>query len=240
MTSSIETAFVLAAGRGERLRPMTDTTPKPLLRVRGKPILEWIFENLEVLNLKRVVLNAWHLKDQIRSFAKEAQKRFSFEILVSEEESLLGTGGGLKKALPLIGEAPFLMMNGDCLWRGDLLHFVSQSLKQKNEIATWWLNLDTSEQTRIGEAAKQIVEIGNLWSHPSLRPTSFGCFTGIELIKEIDPSRLPDEGCILRQYFLKALADGKVIGTHAKDLQFWSDMGTPERLAAMDGSENLI
>lgn len=234
-------AFVLTAGRGERLRPLTDKTPKPLLPIQGKPILAHILDRLEKLDLQRVVLNAWHLADQVESFAKSIASKYSFEILVSREETLLGTGGGLKKALPLIGDAPFVMMNGDCFWDGDLKAFVQKaSYEYSGSESVWLLTQPHPQQTILEYAHDKLLSIGNLWrdlSASSLPAEQLGrgCFSGIQVIKHLEPNLLPHEGCLIRQYFLDRLSLGVSIGVAAGYLDSWEDVGTPERYRALSG-----
>jgi len=106
-------AMILAAGRGDRLRPLTDTTPKPLLEAGGKLLIEYHLENLAKAGFREVVINLSHLGEKIRDTlgngsAWELHIRYS-----PEPPGALGTGGGIKQALPLLGEAPFAIINGD-------------------------------------------------------------------------------------------------------------------------------
>jgi MurNAc alpha-1-phosphate uridylyltransferase len=105
--------MVLAAGRGERLRPLTDTTPKPLLAVRGRPIIEHLLLALAAAGLREVVVNLSWLGTQLRAALGDG-RRFGLEISYSDEGArALETGGGIHKALPLLGAGPFLVVNGD-------------------------------------------------------------------------------------------------------------------------------
>ncbi len=108
-------AMILAAGRGERLKPLTDHTPKPLLEVGGKPLLQWHLEHLACAGFREVVINLAHLGEKIQSFVGTG-KRWGVNIHYSHEpEGGLETGGGILKALPLLGKTPFLVINGD-IW----------------------------------------------------------------------------------------------------------------------------
>ena len=105
--------MVLAAGRGERMRPLTDRMPKPLLEVRGKPLIVWHLEALARCGVREVVVNIAWLGAQIRA-ALGSGARFGVDLHFSEEpEGALETGGGIYHALPLLGPAPFLVVNGD-------------------------------------------------------------------------------------------------------------------------------
>ena len=106
-------AMILAAGRGERLRPLTDTIPKPLLDVGGKLLIEHHLEGLAVAGFREVVINLSHLGDQIRDTLGNGST-WGLNIHYSPEpEGALGTGGGIKQALSLLGESPFAIINGD-------------------------------------------------------------------------------------------------------------------------------
>lgn len=109
-----ETAMVLTAGLGKRMRPLTAVTPKPLIEVCGKPIVDYGLDRLKAAGLRKAVLNAHYLPDQIHQFAARYQ---GLDISVSDEtDMLLDTGGGTKRALPLLGDKPFFLLNGDSFW----------------------------------------------------------------------------------------------------------------------------
>jgi MurNAc alpha-1-phosphate uridylyltransferase len=106
-------AMILAAGRGERLRPLTDTTPKPLLEVGGRRLIEHHLEGLAGAGFREVVINLSHLGDMIRDTLGNGS-RWGLHIRYSPEApGAMGTGGGIKQALPLLGESPFAVINGD-------------------------------------------------------------------------------------------------------------------------------
>jgi N-acetyl-alpha-D-muramate 1-phosphate uridylyltransferase len=106
-------AMLLAAGRGERMRPLTDTVPKPLLTVRGKPLIVWHLERLARLGVKQVVINLAWLGEQIRAALGDGE-RWRLQIHYSDEgAAALETGGGIFQALPWLGPQPFLVVNAD-------------------------------------------------------------------------------------------------------------------------------
>ncbi len=105
-----ETAFILAAGLGTRLKPHTDTMPKPMVPVNGKPIIGHILDQLREAGVKSVTVNLHHKADVLRNYLAT---RTDIKIHQSFEETLLETGGGAKKALPTLGDQPFYMINGD-------------------------------------------------------------------------------------------------------------------------------
>ncbi len=107
-------AMVLAAGRGERMRPVTDRMPKPLVRVGGRPLIDHVLDRLAAAGVARAVVNLWYLADLI---AAHLAGRTAPVITLSREETLLDTGGGVAKALPELGPEPFYVLSSDGLWR---------------------------------------------------------------------------------------------------------------------------
>jgi N-acetyl-alpha-D-muramate 1-phosphate uridylyltransferase len=108
------TAMVLAAGLGTRMRPLTDSKPKPLVQVAGKALIDHVLDKLAGAGVKTAVVNVHYLADQIE---RHLAKRKKPKIVISDERGLLlDTGGGVTKALPLLGEAPFFHVNSDTLW----------------------------------------------------------------------------------------------------------------------------
>lgn len=108
-----QTAMVMAAGFGTRLRPLTETTPKALVPVLGVPMLDVVLNRLQAVGVKRVVINLHHLGEKIRAHLKD---RKDLEILYSEESDILETGGGIVQALPLLGDQPFYTVNAKIIW----------------------------------------------------------------------------------------------------------------------------
>ncbi len=109
----IDQAFILAAGKGTRLRPYTQTCPKPMTEIGGRPILDHTLDHLTRAGVSRVAMNLHHLGEQIEAAYKD---RPNPEILFSREPELLETGAGVKNALHLMKDAPFYLINGDALW----------------------------------------------------------------------------------------------------------------------------
>ncbi len=107
-------AMILAAGRGERLRPLTDTTPKPLIKVAGKSLIEYHIDNLAKAGITEIIINTAWLADKIHRELGDGSK-YNVSIQYSDEGEALETAGGIIKALPLLGNEPFLVVNGD-IW----------------------------------------------------------------------------------------------------------------------------
>src|SRR5258706_4571418 len=112
--SGPRTAMVLAAGKGERMRPLTDKIPKPMVAVAGKLLLDHVLDRLADAGVERAVVNVHYLADQME---KHLVKRKNPQIVISDErEKLLDTGGGVAKALGIIGNKPFFHVNSDTIW----------------------------------------------------------------------------------------------------------------------------
>lgn len=110
-----KSAFVLCAGMGTRMRPLTNDTPKPLVKIFDRPILDHIFDHLKASDIEKVTLNGHYKADQIEAYAENKSKEF--EVSFSYEYEILDTGGGLKKGLyTMPGNAPFYAINGDAYW----------------------------------------------------------------------------------------------------------------------------
>lgn len=126
---AIDTGMVLAAGLGTRMRPITDTLPKPLVRVSGRTMLDHALDRLAQAGITRAVVNMHHLADQIEAHLA-ARNGPPVITLSDERDALLETGGGIRRALPLLGKAPFLAMNADTLWiegpRSNLRRLIEQ------------------------------------------------------------------------------------------------------------------
>jgi MurNAc alpha-1-phosphate uridylyltransferase len=113
MHGKIKKAMVLAAGYGTRLKPLTDRLPKPLVPVAGKPMIEYALDKLRAYGIQEIIINVSHLKEQLTAYLSAFN---DLTIKISDEAEPLETGGGLKKALPLLGDEPFFIINSDILW----------------------------------------------------------------------------------------------------------------------------
>jgi len=122
--------MLLAAGRGERLRPLTDRVPKALVEAGGKPLIAWHLERLAAAGCREAVVNISHLGEQIAEQLGDG-KRFGLRIAYSREAQPLETAGGIARALPLLGQAPFLLVNADVYCEYDFSRLLSRALAGK-------------------------------------------------------------------------------------------------------------
>lgn len=216
-------AMLLAAGRGERMGPLTEHCPKPLLPVAGKPLLRHHLERLARLGIREVVVNASYLGDQVEDFLTQ-QTDLGMGLLVSREPERLETGGGIHNALPLLGDEPFLLVNSD-VW----CDYPLQQLPQRPSGLAYLVLVDNPEHNVKGDFALlggDVVAEGLGESEPRLT------FSGISVIDpalfaHCEPGRFP-----LAPLLRDAMGKGKVQGEHYKG--YWVDVGTPERLSAVE------
>ncbi len=122
--------MVLAAGHGERMRPLTDRMPKPLVKLAGRPLIDHVLDRLEAAHVEKAIVNVHYLADQIEAHLRSRREP---EIVISDErELLLDTGGGAKKALPLLGDGPFFVHNSDSVWSEGVTPALNAMLRQWN------------------------------------------------------------------------------------------------------------
>jgi len=216
--------MILAAGRGERMRPLTDHTPKPLLVAGGKPLIVWHLERFSDAGFKVVVINHAHLGAQIEATLGNGAP-WGMSIRYSPEpQGALETAGGIANALPLLGDAPFLVINGD--------------------IFCDWSPAQAMQQTLVGQLA-HLVMVPNPEHHPGgdfvLEGGKVGdgetaprlTFSGIGIYRpELFASISPGNPAKLAPLLRAAMADGLVSGERHDGL--WMDIGTPTRLAELD------
>ncbi len=129
-------AMILAAGRGERLRPLTDTVPKPMVEVNKQPLIVYHIKRLAKMGITDIVINHAWLGDKLVAFLGDGQ-RYGVKIQYSAESIALETGGGIKQALALLGHDPFLVLNGDVFIEGELT--LPQLAPNNLAHLCWWL-----------------------------------------------------------------------------------------------------
>ena len=226
-------AMLLAAGRGERMRPLTDHTPKPLLEVAGKALIVWHIENLVRAGIRELVINHAHLGAQIEQALGDGS-RFGAQIQYSPEAHALETAGGIANALHLLGDQPFAVINGDiwCDYDFARLHERTAGLKANGDTAHLVL-VDNPAQHPNGDF---LLHNGRLEDRSNLRLTSDGLrltFSGIGIYAPCLFKNIPRGSIVPLAPLLRAqIALGKVSGEHHRGL--WADVGTPKRLAELD------
>jgi MurNAc alpha-1-phosphate uridylyltransferase len=215
-------AMILAAGRGVRMRPLTDTTPKSLLAVGGKPLIAWQLEKLARAGFAEVVINHAHLGHLIEAALGDGS-RFGVSIRYSAESEALETAGGIAQALPLLGAQPFLVINADIY--SDYDYSTLPGLLLADSLAHLVL-VDNPPQHPRGDFA---LEAGHVREAGKRMLT----FSGIgvyspRLFGGIPPGAKVPLAPLLR----KAMGADRVSGEHYRGR--WHDVGTAERLQALD------
>lgn len=211
-------AMILAAGRGERMRPLTDNTPKPLLMVGGKPLIVWHLEALARAGIQEVIINHAWLGEQI-PHALGNGGRWGLTIRYSAEGNLgLETGGGIFNALPLLGGAPFLLVNGDVFTDINLANLAQRGLSE--EMLAHLCLVDNPEHHSQGDFS--LSAQGLVSDAPSLT------FAGVSLISPALFAQCQSGTFPLAPLLRKAMQTHQVSGEHHRG--FWLDVGTPERL----------
>lgn len=216
---TIMRAMVLAAGRGERMRPLTDHTPKPLLEVRGKPLIAYHLEKLSRLGVQEVIINLSWLGDLIRRRLRDGGE-WNLRIRYSDEGGeALETGGGIFKALPWLGPEPFLVVNADVFSDFDL-----GAMSIAPDALAHLVLVPNPPQHPRGDfalAGGLVQEEG----HPRWTYSGFGLYRP-ELFEGCSAGRFA-----LLPLFRRAIAARRLHGQTYSGL--WNDVGTAERLAAL-------
>jgi len=214
-------AMILAAGRGERMRPLTDKTPKPLLSVAGKPLIQYTIENLIAAGYVEIVINLAHLGQQIKNYFGNGQTLGANIEYSFEGETGLETAGGIIKALPLLGNSPFLVINGDIA-----SDFPLASLQEKSIDLAHLILINNPKHHSQGDFC--LAKNGLLSEHGPNKLT----YSGIglyhpQLFSHSFHGKLK-LGPLLRQ----AMPNNRISGE--KFNGFWMDVGTPQRLQELN------
>ncbi|MFN3712521.1 MAG: N-acetylmuramate alpha-1-phosphate uridylyltransferase MurU [Alcanivoracaceae bacterium] len=212
-------AMILAAGLGTRMRPLTDHTPKPLLKAAGKSLIEWHIDRLKAAGFIELVINTAWLGEQMEAALGDGS-RYGVSIVWSREGTPLETAGGIRRALPLLGDAPFAVINGD-IWTdydfcrlpepAGLAHLVLVDNPEHHPKGDF--GLDSAGRVRDNGA-------------PTLTFSGIGVYRP-ELFRE-----LPDGEAKLAPLLRTAMAQDAVSGEHFTG--DWWDIGTPQRLSQLD------
>lgn len=215
--------MILAAGRGERMRPLTDSVPKPLLEVGGKPLIQWHIEKLARAGVRELVINHAHLGVQIES-ALGNGARLGVSIRYSPEAEALETAGGIANALPLLGEAPFLVVNGDVYCELDFSALTDWAMPEQQ--LAWLVLVDNPVQHPGGDFA---LEDGRVRQQGERTLT----FSGVAVYRpEFFAAIGQGVKAKLAPLLRAAMDHGKVGGMHYAGR--WVDVGTPQRLKELD------
>lgn len=223
----IETAMVMAAGHGTRMRPLTDDRAKAMVEVGGKPLIDHMLDRLEDAGIRRAVVNVHAHADHLEAHLK--QRISKLDIIISDErETLLETGGGMVKALPLLGDAPVLVCNIDAIWEETAAPVIPSLMKRWDaELMDELLLLAPIEQT-LGYHGKGdfLFQFDGRLDWRGDRDSAPYVYAGVQIMK-LDYIRLePLEQFSRKRIWEKTLALGTAFG-HPLD-GFWMHVGDPQ------------
>ena len=223
-------AMILAAGRGERMRPLTDHTPKPLLVAGGKPLIVWHLEKLAAAGFREVVINHAHLGEQIEAALGDGSN-WGLRITYSPEPpGALETAGGIAQALPLLGDAPFLVVNGDVYCDVDFARFARSTAADTEKCPAGGARLlfvANPEHHAGGDFSLDGAQVVLANGGATVTYAGIGVYSP-GLFREV-PVGQPMK---LRPLFDAAIAAGKLAGERFAGR--WVDVGTPQRLSELD------
>ncbi len=232
----IRQAMIFAAGLGTRLYPLTGKTPKALVEVAGKAMLERVIEKLKAYGIQRLIINLHHFPDQIRSFVRQ-KNNFGIEILFSDESDLLlDTGGGLKKAAKLFDPSqPILLHNVDVLSGLDFSRLVDYH-QESNAIATLFVQKRISSRYFLFDKNQRLSGWRNVKSGEEIIPVKpVGelvelAFNGVHLINPEFLDLITEDGKFsIVQVYLRLAASHQIVG-YRNDVAPYIDIGKPESL----------
>jgi N-acetyl-alpha-D-muramate 1-phosphate uridylyltransferase len=226
----IRTAMVLAAGLGKRMRPLTASRPKPLIEVARKPLLDHVFNHLRAAGIKRAVVNVHYLADAVEAHLRSRVK--DIEVVISDERGkLLETGGGLVKAMPLIEDDQFLVVNSDNYWVDgpvDAIHLLGQRWDDETMDALLLMVPLARANCHRGQGDFHMDPIGRLSRRKPGRVAPF-VYTGVQIISRRLLDGAPDGAFSTNLLWDKAIAAGRCYGLVHQGL--WFDVGTPPAIA---------
>ena len=225
-------AMLLAAGRGERMRPLTDRIPKPLLEAGGKPLIVWHIEKLVHAGITELVINHAHLGARIEAALGDGS-RFGARIRYSPEARALETAGGIANALPLLGDEPFAVINSDIYCDYDFAHLAGHAAAlQASGNAAHLVLVDNPPHHPNGDFALSGNRIYALPPSPLTLPALL-TFSGIGIYQPSLFGHIPRGSTApLAPLLREQIVLGKISGEHYRGL--WVDVGTPQRLAELD------
>lgn len=229
----IDTGMVLAAGLGTRMRPITDSLPKPLVEIAGRTMLDHALDRLAHAGIARAIVNVHHLAEQVE--AHLAQRQGAPAITVSDERALLlETGGGVKHALPLLGPKPFVVMNSDSLWIEGPRSNVARLIAGFEPAHMDMLLLLAPTATALGYDGRgdfNMAGDGMLTRRPEREVAPF-VYAGVGIFRPGLFDDTPDGAFSLNLLFDRAIAAGRLHGLRLDGA--WLHVGTPDAITAAE------
>ena len=231
-----DTAFVMAAGLGKRMRPLTATRPKPLVEVAGKALIDHVLDRLRAAGVAKIIVNVHYLPDALEAHLKA--RASDFDVKISDErEQLMETGGGLVQAEHMIDADPFLVVNSDNYWidgPADTLHLLASLWRDEDMDALLLLVPLANAGNHSGQGDFHVKTDGRLARREKGKVAPF-VFTGIQLVSKRLLRDAPEGPFSTNILWDRAIADGRCFGAVHQGL--WFDVGNP---AAIKATERAI
>jgi N-acetyl-alpha-D-muramate 1-phosphate uridylyltransferase len=227
-----ERAMVLAAGLGTRMRPLTETTPKPLIKVGGKTLIDHVLDRLAAVGVKTAIINVHHFADQIESHL--SGRRTPQIVMSDEREALLDTGGGVIKALPTLGPAPFFHVNSDTIWIDGVKSNLERLGLAFDADAMDALLLLASTATSVGYSGRgdfAMAADGRLRRRAEREIAPF-VYAGVAILSPSMFRDAPAGAFSLNLLFDRLAENGRLYGLRLDGV--WMHVGTPEAIAAAE------
>ncbi|URW76306.1 nucleotidyltransferase family protein [Sphingomonas donggukensis] len=229
-----ETAMVMAAGLGKRMRPLTATRPKPLVEVAGKPLIDHVFDRLRSAGVKRAVVNVHYMADALEAHLRA--RAAGIEIVVSDERAqLLETGGGLVKALPELGDQPILCANSDNLWVDgptDAIRALAAAWDDGAMDVLLLLVPLARAHSHGGKGDFHLDAHGRITARRRAGRLAPFVYTGVQMIHPRVIVDAPDGPFSTNLFWNRAIEAGRAYGLVHQGL--WFDVGTPAAIGATE------
>ncbi len=229
-----DVAMVLAAGIGKRMRPLTATRPKPLVRVNGKALIDHSLDKLVEAGVGRAVVNVHYLPGQIE--AHLAQRSAPATAISNEREALLETGGGMVKALPLIDADPFFCLNSDNVWLDgpqNVFAALSDAWDPEKMDALLLLVSHARAFNYTGRGDFHLDPLGRISRRKAGRVAPF-IYTGIQIVSQRLLREAPEGSFSTGVLWDRAIAEGRLYGISHTGL--WFEVGAPEMIAPTEAA----
>lgn len=229
-----DVAMVLSAGLGKRMRPLTATRPKPLVHVAGKPLIDHSLDKLQEAGVARAVVNVHYLADAMEAYLAQ---RKDPQILISDErEELLETGGGMVKALPLIGTDPFFALNSDNIWLDgprNVFQHLSDHWDAERMDALLLLVPHARAFNYRGKGDFHMDALGRISRRRSGRVAPF-IYSGIQLVSHRLLRDAPEGAFGTMKLWERAIGEGRLFGV--SHLGLWYEVGEPGMIAPTEAA----
>ncbi|MGN7772262.1 nucleotidyltransferase family protein [Phyllobacterium sp. 22552] len=228
------TAMVLAAGLGKRMAPITDTIPKPLVKVAGKSLIDWGLDSLAGAGVRRAVVNVHYLADQLETHLME--RTAPLIEISNEREQLLDSAGGIIKALPQIGSEPFYVLNADTFWTDSDKPNLVLLAEGWNDASMDILLMIAHMNQAVGREGGGDFSMSNTGQLRRLKPgeTSPYIYAGAAIIHPRIFANAPSGKVSLNRYFDEAIAADRLFGLPMDGI--WLTVGTPDAIEEADAA----